>query len=56
MPRSAQADVDVSLEEAWVLWEDRERIPAWMPWISSVKVRACKGTAWVCSEGAAARH
>ena len=26
------------LEAAWALWEDRERIPQWMPWIKSVKV------------------
>mmetsp|Transcript_28364 Transcript_28364/g.80069 ORF Transcript_28364/g.80069 Transcript_28364/m.80069 type:complete len:240 (-) Transcript_28364:344-1063(-) len=35
---SASTDVDVPLEEAWVLWDDREQIPTWMPWISSVKV------------------
>lgn len=28
------------LEEAYALWEDRERIPNWMPWITSVKVRS----------------
>jgi hypothetical protein len=26
----------VPLEVCWVLWEDRERIPQWMPWIKSV--------------------
>jgi len=35
---SASTDVDVPLEEAWALWDDREQIPTWMPWISSVKV------------------
>jgi uncharacterized membrane protein len=29
----------VPLEEAFALWEDRERIPNWMPWITSVKVQ-----------------
>lgn len=36
--RSAESDVEVALEEAWALWEDRELIPQWMPWITSVKV------------------
>lgn len=36
--RSAQADVNVPLEEAWGLWEERELIPNWMPWITSVRV------------------
>jgi uncharacterized membrane protein len=39
LENSAQADVPVSLEEAWVLWDDRERIPQWMPWITSVRVQ-----------------
>eukprot|EP00887_Chlorella_sp_A99_P002094 scaffold21.g2094.t1 len=36
----AEADVDVPLEEAWDLWENRELIPNWMPWITSVRVLA----------------
>jgi uncharacterized membrane protein len=28
----------VPLEVCWALWDDRERIPQWMPWIKSVKV------------------
>ncbi len=36
---SAQIDCDVPLEEAFALWEDRERIPQWMPWITSVVVQ-----------------
>lgn len=35
---SAQIDVPVPLEHAWSLWEDRPRIPNWMPWIKSVEV------------------
>ena len=35
---SAQVDVPVALEDCWNLWEDRERIPNWMPWIASVIV------------------
>ena len=27
------------LEKAWQLWEDRELIPKWMPWIRSVTVQ-----------------
>jgi uncharacterized membrane protein len=38
LENSAQTDVDVSLEEAWALWEDRSRIPEWMAWITSVAV------------------
>lgn len=34
----AQVDVPVELEKCWALWDDRERIPTWMPWIKSVKV------------------
>ncbi len=38
LENSAQTDVDVPLEEAWALWEDRSRIPEWMAWITSVVV------------------
>lgn len=41
-PRSAEVRVDVPLEECWEHWMDREKIPQWMPWISSVKVQAVK--------------
>lgn len=34
----ASVEVPVALETCWVMWEDRERIPQWMPWIKSVKV------------------
>jgi Predicted integral membrane protein len=26
----------VPIQVAWELWQDRTRIPNWMPWISSV--------------------
>lgn len=26
------------LDLAWEMWQDKERIPRWMPWIESVKV------------------
>ncbi|KAL4450056.1 hypothetical protein ABPG77_010725 [Micractinium sp. CCAP 211/92] len=39
LENSAQIDCDVPLEEAFALWEDRERIPQWMPWITSVVVQ-----------------
>lgn len=35
----AEIEVPVPLEVCWTLWDDRERIPQWMPWIKSVKVR-----------------
>jgi uncharacterized membrane protein len=35
---NAEVRVDVPLEECWEHWMDREKIPQWMPWISSVKV------------------
>lgn len=38
MPHSAEVEVPVPLEVCWTLWDDRERIPQWMPWIKSVKV------------------
>eukprot|EP00877_Chromochloris_zofingiensis_P005433 jgi/Chrzof1/14891/Cz09g19220.t1 len=34
----AEVEVPVPLEVCWSLWEDRERIPLWMPWIKSVAV------------------
>lgn len=39
---SAQIDCEVPLEEAFALWEDRERIPQWMPWITSVVVQQAR--------------
>lgn len=41
MLRACRASVEVAapLETCWALWDDRERIPEWMPWIKSVKVR-----------------
>lgn len=38
-PPSAEVEVPVPLEVCWALWEDRERIPQWMPWIKSVTVQ-----------------
>jgi type IV secretory pathway protease TraF len=37
MSLRASVDVPLPLEPCWVLWEDRGRIPTWMPWIKSVK-------------------
>jgi len=37
---SAETEVQVPLEKAWGLWEDRELIPRWMPWIKSVTVQS----------------
>lgn len=55
-PCSAQIDCDVPLEEAFALWEDRERIPQWMPWITSVVVQQAGG-GWggISSSGRPAR-
>lgn len=39
LENSAEAEVLVPLEKAWVLWEDRESIPKFMPWIKSVSVQ-----------------
>lgn len=36
---SADTVVAVPVETAYALWEDRERISDWMPWITSVKVQ-----------------
>jgi hypothetical protein len=35
---SVQVEADVPLSEAWELWNDRENVTRWMPWIASVKV------------------
>lgn len=42
LDNKAQTEVPVSLEASWKLWEDRESIPRWMPWIASVKVQKDK--------------
>lgn len=39
LENSAQVEVDAPIEVAWNLWEDRERIPTWMPWITSVIIQ-----------------
>ncbi|KAK9845010.1 hypothetical protein WJX74_009657 [Apatococcus lobatus] len=36
---SAGTNVDVPVDIAFALWEDRERICDWMPWIKSVKIQ-----------------
>ncbi|GFR42467.1 hypothetical protein Agub_g3375, partial [Astrephomene gubernaculifera] len=38
LENKASVEVQAPLETCWSLWEDRERIPQWMPWIKSVKV------------------
>ncbi|KAK9903592.1 hypothetical protein WJX75_009471 [Coccomyxa subellipsoidea] len=35
---SNEQEVAIPVEKAYEMWEDRERIPQWMPWITSVKV------------------
>jgi len=39
LENSAQVEVQAPIEIAWELWEDRERIPTWMPWITSVVIQ-----------------
>lgn len=38
LENSAEVEVAAPLQRCWEMWEDQERIPNWMPWISSVKV------------------
>lgn len=38
LENSAEEEVQVPLERCYDMWEDRERIPQWMPWITTVKV------------------
>ena len=47
----ARVEVGVPLDTAWRLWEDREQIPRFMPWIASVKVGGLGGlgVSHVCS-------
>jgi len=35
---TAKVDVAVPVPIAWELWDDTERIPQWMPWITSIEV------------------
>lgn len=39
LDNKAEIEVPVALETCWALWDDRERIPQWMPWIKSVKIQ-----------------
>lgn len=41
-PYRAELKVPVSLQDCWELWQDRELMPKWMPWITSVKVLQSK--------------
>ena len=36
LENSAEVEVAAPLESCWEMWEDRPRIPQWMPWIASV--------------------
>ncbi|CAK9208673.1 unnamed protein product [Sphagnum troendelagicum] len=38
LDNTVQVEADVPLSEAWELWNDRENVTQWMPWITSVKV------------------
>ena len=38
LENSAEQDVDAPVERCYAMWEDRELIPQWMPWIKTVKV------------------
>ena len=39
LENSAQSEVDVPIDVAWELWEDRTQIPKWMPWITRVEIQ-----------------
>jgi len=43
--------VTAPLEACWDMWEDRTRIPAWMPWITAVTIETDdpKLSRWVLS-------
>lgn len=38
LDNKASVDTDISVAEAWELWNDREKIPRWMRWIDKVTV------------------
>lgn len=38
VPCRASVDADISVADAWELWNDREKIPRWMKWIDTVTV------------------
>ena len=48
LENSAETDVAAPVERCYAMWEDRERIPQWMPWIRTVKVGPC-GQAAPCA-------
>ena len=51
LENTAEVDVSVSLDTCWDMWEDRTRIPAWMPWIKAVTIQEDdpKLSRWVLS-------
>lgn len=51
LENSAEVEVATPLEPCWDMWEDRTRIPAWMPWIRDVTIQADdpKLSRWVLS-------
>lgn len=38
LDNKASVDADISVADAWELWNDREKIPRWMKWIDNVTV------------------
>ena len=40
LENSAEQDVDAPVEKCYSMWEDREQIPQWMPWIRTVQVQS----------------
>ena len=51
LENTAEVEVAAPLDACWDMWEDRTRIPSWMPWIKAVTIQADdpKLSRWVLS-------
>ena len=51
LENTAEVEVAAPLDACWNMWEDRTRIPAWMPWIKAVTIQEDdpKLSRWVLS-------
>lgn len=53
---TAEVTVPVPLPIVWELWQDKSRIPNWMPWISSVESLEDEMSRWTLSADQFGRH
>lgn len=53
---TAEVTVPVPLPIVWELWQDKSRIPNWMPWISSVESLEDNTSRWTLSADQFGQH